>query len=319
LDAQHRDRLIEKGKQTGGILYSEIRPFLQERLVPDELAAVIDIFEQYGISVIDDVPPRTCAPNGHRQRDPALLALLRTIGVPAADAISHRDDDGRLFEGALLVPGRATVSAWVTLRSRLDVLPHWPVIRAHHEADYFFPDELTPTSALAAAVAQMGDEDFQTDGRYADPAQSRLRASELTAKADGLAPEPWCFQEGHRAPGPIVPAVFDPPVQPPDNPDCETLAWILDQDLLAARDVRGRPRIRYSRIDLAPTPVPWEVFAYWPYGGWNDAPSPVEQLTMVRHWYHQVRGGIDQLPGRILRDDRLEPADVPAGGAPPRQ
>jgi hypothetical protein len=43
------------------------------------------------------------------------------------------------------------------------------------------------------------------------------------------------------------------------------------------------------RIRLYPTAVPWEVFAYAPFGGWNDCPWPGEQLAMLRHW-HEVCG-----------------------------
>jgi hypothetical protein len=41
----------------------------------------------------------------------------------------------------------------------------------------------------------------------------------------------------------------------------------------------------FVRIRLYPTAVPWEVFAYEPFGGWNDAPWPDEQLRMLRHWH----------------------------------
>ena len=66
---------------------------------------------------------------------------------------------------------------------------------------------------------------------------------------------------------------------------------------MATRDPLRQPAYPFVLIHLAPTPVPWKVFAYWPYGGWNEAPWPVEQLTMVRHWYERFGAELISLPG----------------------
>jgi Domain of unknown function (DUF4253) len=45
--------------------------------------------------------------------------------------------------------------------------------------------------------------------------------------------------------------------------------------------------MEFAEIILYPTPHSWQVFAYHPYGGWNDCPWPDEQLAMHRHWHEQ--------------------------------
>lgn len=40
---------------------------------------------------------------------------------------------------------------------------------------------------------------------------------------------------------------------------------------------------------LAKIPVinPWEVFAWFPFGGWNDCPRPEEMLWIAKYWYEK--------------------------------
>lgn len=40
---------------------------------------------------------------------------------------------------------------------------------------------------------------------------------------------------------------------------------------------------------LAKIPVknPWEVFAWFPFGGWNDCPPPEEMLWIGKYWYEK--------------------------------
>lgn len=40
---------------------------------------------------------------------------------------------------------------------------------------------------------------------------------------------------------------------------------------------------------LAKIPVtnPWEVFAWFPFGGWNDCPKPEEMLWIGKYWYEK--------------------------------
>lgn len=47
---------------------------------------------------------------------------------------------------------------------------------------------------------------------------------------------------------------------------------------------------------LAEIPVknPWEVFAWLPFGGWNDCPDTKEQMSAAKHWY-ELYGAVPAL------------------------
>ena len=36
-----------------------------------------------------------------------------------------------------------------------------------------------------------------------------------------------------------------------------------------------------------PTDKPWEVFAWLPFGGWNECPMPEEHVMLSRYWYQK--------------------------------
>lgn len=42
-------------------------------------------------------------------------------------------------------------------------------------------------------------------------------------------------------------------------------------------------------IVLAEIPVknPWEVFAYLPFGGWNECPAPEEHMAVAKYWFEK--------------------------------
>ena len=51
---------------------------------------------------------------------------------------------------------------------------------------------------------------------------------------------------------------------------------------------------------LAEIPVqhPWEVFAYVPFGGWNECPSSQEHMAAAKYWYEKFGA----VPAVITRD-----------------
>jgi hypothetical protein len=282
-------RLIEKGKEVGYLTYEDVNTALPEENDDATVDAILLAFQQHGIELIDaaearerespsdDVPAE--APSHFR--DPALLSLVRDWGIPAIDAIGRRDAAGGLIDGSLLVPRSEAFRAWVTLRTHLDALPNWPVICEYQESYCFSPRDAAPADRQVTV----------------DPEAFRQKARELIAEADRLPAEPWLQKQYWWASdlaGTFAPAVYDPPKPRPAWPSAEDFAWVLDLELMATAmerigvehdgpvpSERARP---FACIRLAPTPIAWEVFAYWPYGGWNDAPWPAEQLAMVRHW-----------------------------------
>lgn len=76
-----------------------------------------------------------------------------------------------------------------------------------------------------------------------------------------------------------------------DTPDCvhnyfaagEALAYENDSELY---------------IIYIPTNKPWEVFAWLPFGGWNDCPDTEQLLSMCRYWYESYNA----LPALITSD-----------------
>lgn len=44
-----------------------------------------------------------------------------------------------------------------------------------------------------------------------------------------------------------------------------------------------------GNIYLVEVPVkePWQVFAYIPFGGWNDCPDADEQMAVAKYWYEK--------------------------------
>lgn len=61
----------------------------------------------------------------------------------------------------------------------------------------------------------------------------------------------------------------------------------------------GTPRRSEECIlALIPTSEPWEVFAWLPFGGWNECPDPEEILWIAKYWYE--RYGV--IPAVMTRD-----------------
>ncbi len=50
-----------------------------------------------------------------------------------------------------------------------------------------------------------------------------------------------------------------------------------------------------------PTKNPWEIFAYLPFGGWNECPDTVELMSVSKYW-HEKHGAIPS----VISSDTLE-------------
>lgn len=50
-----------------------------------------------------------------------------------------------------------------------------------------------------------------------------------------------------------------------------------------------------------PVKEPWKVFAWIPFGGWNECPDPVDMMAVCKYWYEQ-HGAIPA----IIKSDILE-------------
>lgn len=87
---------------------------------------------------------------------------------------------------------------------------------------------------------------------------------------------------------------FEDKIKEHDNDYC------YDPSTIVGEMSGGKPRTVFSAIIdygiqktwdivLARTPTvnPWEVFAWFPFGGWNDCPRNEETLWIAKYWYEK--------------------------------
>ena len=75
------------------------------------------------------------------------------------------------------------------------------------------------------------------------------------------------------------------------------------------RDFGGTGIVPVVLAEL-PTANPWEVFAWVPFGGWNECPGPEEQMAAAKYWYERY-GAVPALISMDVLEYEL-PAPVPA-------
>ena len=56
-----------------------------------------------------------------------------------------------------------------------------------------------------------------------------------------------------------------------------------------------------------PAEHPWEVFAWLPFGGWNECPSDEEQMAVAKYWFEQYGAVPAVLTRRVLEYDLPAP------------
>ena len=94
------------------------------------------------------------------------------------------------------------------------------------------------------------------------------------------------------------------------------LQCIIDRGLIhSSIDVLcrkvGISKTFFYPLILAKIPVknPWEIFAYLPFGGWNECPNTPELMAVAKYWFEQ-HGAV---PAAMSHDELefLLPAPVP--------
>ena len=85
---------------------------------------------------------------------------------------------------------------------------------------------------------------------------------------------------------------------------------------LSLRDFNGKKTVP---VVLAEIPIknPWEVFAYLPFGGWNECPANEEHMAVAKYWFEKY-GAIPalmthdvleySLPAPVSREKAIEVA-----------
>ena len=58
-----------------------------------------------------------------------------------------------------------------------------------------------------------------------------------------------------------------------------------------------------------PAKNPWEVFAWTPFGGWNECPAPEEQVAVAKYWFEKYGA----VPGVMTMDVLEYTVPAPVG------
>jgi hypothetical protein len=320
--------LIARGRLTGSIIFDEVIAVAPEYFEPDQLDTLQKILDAEGIALIDSVEPpageETQSPSstpatlltdtdvadlldcdilgGNYHRDAEFDKLLRENGVRFSDAACSFESDNRIFDAEVIVPGEHALSAWLALRNLVPATRLWPVIGRDpriepssfdSEPSYLDPRRRRDEWFRASREVWQRDPNADIPAPEITPETIRADAAANIAAADKIPPTPWRFRGRTRE---------DPAMTGEDSPLTvhePNLAELFSNSgpFRCVREGPDYPFPPFMRIRLYPTANPWEVFAYSPYGGWNDAPYPDEQLSMLRHWHSVCGAEIVSVPG----------------------
>ena len=223
-----------------------------------------------------------------------LKDFLHEKGIPLTGLACSCEEDGCIFDGELVVPGRCAMGTWRTLRDLVPDFPYWPVLMPSPVASSVPQGRpLDPGNRWAAWSRELRELRARGDIEMSPPipmlTPDLIRADARTNIDDAarLRPEPWSFRRFGTS---VSDRSLDVPSSPlpVSEPNLDHL-FSNEGPFFAARRSASmdEPFLPFVAIRLFPTVVPWEVFAYRPFGGWNDAPWPDEVLTMFSHWHEQ--------------------------------
>lgn len=304
--------LVARGQACGCLTFGEVNAVVPEVSEPEQLAEFVDWLDARGISLIDDdepepttaeppnpvidfdtlpEPPDDGTPPVYR-RSSVFEGHLRSLGVTFTDVIVSHESGGAVFDAELVVPGEHALAAWLALRNAVPQTGLWPVIKGEQREPGFAdaPDPLDPALRVFK-WREVWRRDRNAPPPELTPDLIRADARAEIAAAAKVPPTPWTFRR-HRGLGPAPAPLGEPDDERgPPEPD---LAELFSERgpfraHLSGGGCPGYPPHPFMRLRLYPTAVPWEVFAYSPFGGWNDCPWPDEQLAMLRHW-HELYG-----------------------------
>jgi hypothetical protein len=308
------DELLQRGRERGFLTYDEANEVLPDTSTSEDVDQFLMLLEDNGIELINAAEAEERAGSAAKpdeatarvlssdraspslkapvcRRHPELERQLRRADVELTDLACRMNSSGQVFDGRLIVPGAQALRAWRILRGLNPGLGHWPFIRGKARG-----------ALLEWAVAW--DDPLPEWAEELRPGEHQQRARELIAEAARRVPDPRTFNRWHSGCFEALSAEAweslcrGPADDAPDNvADGLTSLDVERLPFHAHKDILTDAVYPHVLIELAPTPVPWEVFAYSPYGGWNGAPNPDEQLTMLRHWYDQFGAELVSRPG----------------------
>lgn len=97
----------------------------------------------------------------------------------------------------------------------------------------------------------------------------------------------------------------------------EQLSEVLGGDMSEGEEITGFLSLQGCREGLTPYVVlaeipvqnSWDIFAYLPFGGWNECPGPEEQRAAAKYWFEQYGAEPAVMSADVL--EYILPAPVP--------
>lgn len=293
MDEAKITELIARGRVTGALTFEEVSAAFADVIEPEQLAVLFDRFEAAEIVLIaggDDEeyhPPPVIVPQPRRvpagvdevpmwpvfYRNPAFEERLRGLGVPVEKSLYAFATPEQIATARLLLPGDQALRAWLRLRELADEIGFRAFINAEKVSCYEWDDaEVAGTNPI-----------LDVAGTHFAEARQRI------AEADAIPPLPWQFRNAKHKQEPPPAPEFTDEVLPVSLANLDEL-FSPEGPYRCLRHTFGPPDcpiVQQAEIVLVPTSVPWQVFAYHPFGGWNFCPWPDEQLSMLREWHRR--------------------------------
>lgn len=285
MDEAKLAELIARGQITGALTFDEVNAAFPNVAEPEQLADLCDRLEAAGITIVEDdecdpppavgttfsAPVDEGPPAPVLYRHAAFEQHLRSLGVAVEKCLCAFVIPEQIASSRLLLPGDQALRAWLRLRELADELGFRAVIRSKKVVPLHWDEAEAAGTAVALADA----------GAYF------AEARKLIADADAVPPIPWQFRNANSKPRPSPDLEFADEDLPVSTPDLPAL-FSPEGPYRCVRVSYGPsdyPIVPHAEVVLVPTTVPWQVFAYQRFGGWNDCPWPDEQLSMLREWH----------------------------------
>jgi hypothetical protein len=296
------DQLVVLGRAKGVLTWDQIDAVIPpDNMSPEQLDEILVRLDQAGISIIDPEADNILSsanvfdelalanfvtPN--YRPSPEVEEILRSNDIPFTSEISSFDSDGQVFDVQLLVPGERALEAWLKLRNLVPQFPHWPVIGPTHRgmSATLLGEPLDPSNRWHQWRKQLRADPEHPPAPFILTTEIMRRDAQQRLEEANIAPTPWTFHNRrHHSFTPTNPGPDGP--LPNSEPQWDAL-FSNDGPFLAARGGdHVEPILPLVPIRLFPTAVPWEIFTFYPFGGWNEVPWTSEILTLFRHWYNR--------------------------------
>jgi hypothetical protein len=217
-----------------------------------------------------------------------LIRALNQAGIRYSALRCCLGRGGTVLDCFLTVSGTDAVPTWYALWRPALGLGFWPVLGG------------------APSPEQTGDKHTDLDAE-----ESGRQALRLIEKASAVVLPPLGLKSAWSARNPEeVARLWEAALQ--DNSAVELVpedvvedgkrlsadAWM--ENVRVHLEFNSEEPFDQVEIALVPARAPWEVFAYWPFGGWNEVPHPDKVLAMMRHWYERHGAEVVSVAGATI-------------------